>query len=923
MGGVVGYEAVSGVFYADNERSYVINVISEINDYVRNKNIMIKRAGGERTINSGRFVKFPDVLLFSDTSQSLILQGWEAKCPDVPIDDPAFVEDARTKARLLKCNSCILWNFQFAQLHVCNDAGEFEIAERWVIDSRIVDRNAISVYEKEWKSFLHLLIDKVNEYVVTGSIRHRSLGDALTDSVMPTIINQNKEILATTLKTEAAKDVRIAVDIESWWATVKNEYSHDENDPFLAYSKNILVNWLSKFMFANIIQTQYDAARTVADITEGCSIQQALDDFDYITENCDYFNVFAKPHHSEILPDETWNDLVSFNSLLQECDLFHLEPKYSHRILEDSISVTKRQIAGQYPTPEPLAQLMSEIAIRSAYENTWDCCCGTGTIGCSAWKRKVQMFSGVESNAEKIAYQTTWMSDIHDFPLQVATQSFSALSLSNSPLLIFRRNVFDMEPGVELNVVNPETGNREEVSLPLFGSIISNLPFVDFNTTDISWYNSVKERTKQELFQSHGITFSDRNDLYCYIALHLKKFLKDDGVICILTSNSWLCTESGDGFMSALKATFNIDGLYVNGKYRWFKNADVMNVLLVLTKQTESDNAFVNLGVINASIDDLANEEIRGAISRSVISHSKQASKYLHEEHISWEDVRNLKSQGLSYYAICQGASFMLDISEKFVKAEKLFDIARGTKSGQDSFFYSDDPDFVDSEFRMELLKNLRNVNTFLLEPSGYAFVCDKSEEYLQENGYAKTLAHIEKVSDVNDSCKSHSPYWYTLPESAPLSFATSMNTGGRLFFAGAPKRSRFIANQRVLCFKSKDRFLDEDLCLALLNSTLGMFLIEASAAPMALGALDTRAATFREMYVLNPSLVDKKSRELILKAFEPLKSRSINDALVELTLQDRKEFDDAVLAVYGLAGYSETIRNTLKRMLETRLYRS
>ena len=203
--GIIDYEQISGIEFQDNERSYVIQLISEINRYVENRQIAIKRAGGERTINGGHFVKFPDVLLFSDKHQSVILQGWEAKCPDVKIDDPAFVEDARNKARLLNCNSTVLWNFRHAQLHVCGDDGRFEIREQWTISDNIVDRESVSLYENEWKEFLHILIDKISEYIATGSIKHRSLGDVLTGNVMPMMINQNKGALAEYFKLYAAQ----------------------------------------------------------------------------------------------------------------------------------------------------------------------------------------------------------------------------------------------------------------------------------------------------------------------------------------------------------------------------------------------------------------------------------------------------------------------------------------------------------------------------------------------------------------------------------------------------------------------------------------------------------------------------------------------------------------------------------------------
>ena len=914
--------SLSDVSLSDNERSYVIQVISEINTYLSVKSISSKRAGGERTINGGSFVKFPDVLLFSDSSQSIILQGWEAKCPDVPIDDPSFVEDARKKARMLRCNSCVLWNFQYAQLHVCNDAGEFSIAKRWTIDPRIRDRKSINLYEREWKDFLHRLINEINEYVVTGEIKHQSLGDTLTSSVMPSLINKNKLHLASYLKKEAAKDVRIDAAINTWWETVKNEYSHDEIDPYPAYSKNILVNWLNKLIFANLIQTQFDAARVVTNITEGCKVQEALDYFDFITSKCDYYNVFSRINYAELMPEETWKDLVSFNQLLLECNISHLESEYSHKILEDSISVTKRQIAGQYPTPEPLSNLMSEIAIRNAYGNAWDCCCGTGTIGCSIWNRKVQMLKDIETRPQDIAYETTWMSDIHDFPLQVATQSFSSLSPSKKPLLVFCENVFNIQAKRELKVINPSSGNLMNVKIPKFDAIVSNLPFVDFNTSEISWYDKAKEKTNKRYCDNFGFSLSDRNDLYCYIALYLDCLLSASGYACLLTSNSWLCTEAGEDFMKALRLTFDVDGIYVNGKYRWFANADVMNVLLVLTKKGNGRSDGAYFGVIEASIDDLTKDDIRTAISRSVITHENKIEPLFHEEFHTWEKLQNLKNLGLSYYAICQGASIVADMASSLVHAKKLFDIARGTKSGQDDFFYSNNPEFVDPEFRVDLLKNLRDVDSFVLKPNGYAFFCDKSESYLTENGFEKTLDHIRSISKINNSCRGHRPYWYTLPESTPLSFTTSMNTGGRLFFAGVPRGAKFVANQRGLCFKSKNKDLDEELCLALLNSTLGMLLIEASAAPMALGALDTSASTFKQMCVLNPELLTKKNRSAILNAFEPLKQRKVNDALIELEMEDRKFFDYVVLKCFGLEKYHNAIHQTLKRMLETRLSR-
>lgn len=909
-----------GIVLVDNERSYVIQLISEINAYLAGGDTVIKRAGGESTINGGSFVKFPDVLLFSDAARSKILQGWEVKCPDVAIDDCEFVEDAHGKADLLGCNSCVLWNFQHAQLHVRGEDGAFEVEASWVIDERIVDRGAVREYEEEWKSFLRKLVDTVNEYVLTGRIKNRPLGDVLSESVMPAVINGNKEILSERLKAEAARNVEVSASIGFWWDSVRGEYAHDERDPFKAYAKSILVSWLNKFMFANLIQNRHDAARQVADIVDGCGADEALDIFRAITSRCDYRNIFTPLEYENMLPDATWEDLVAFNQLLRECKVDGFDSEYSHHVLQECVSEAKRQIAGQYPTPEPLASLMGEIAVRDAYGDSWDCCCGTGTVGCATWARKVQLLKSVVPNPEESAYRTTWMSDIHDFPLQVATQGFASLAPKQLPLLVFRANVFDVRSGVAIDIVDPATGNHEERLIPRFKSIVSNLPFVDFNTREIAWYGSVKSQMREECGREFGIALSDRNDLYCYIALHLANLLDDDGVACLLTSNSWLCTAAGDSFMGALRATFDVDAIYVNGGKRWFDDADVMNALLVLRKRKSGRSESMYMGVLDVGIDELADDGVRGTISRAIISHRGEGRGCIWESAVDAETMTGLKNLGLSYYSMCHGVSFMLELSKSLCRVNSLFEVARGIKSGHDGFFYSQDADFVEPEFRRALLKNFDEVSAFDLKPNWYAFCCDQPVEVLEERGCGKALSLIRSVANPNASCRGHRPFWYTLPESPAFDFATTMNPGGRLFFASASTGSDFVVNQRVICLASKSDGLDKDLCLALLNSTLGMFLVEASAAPMALGALDTRAETFSKMYMLNPSLLNERQRDSVVSAFEPLKGRAVMDALDELREEDRHRFDEVVLDAFGLLEYDQEIRRVLGSMLEARL---
>ena len=84
-----------------NERSWAIDLISHINSRLASVNINIKRASGEYTLSTEGNPLFPDVLLFADESSGRILQGWELKMPDTPIDDAELLSNAKKKASAL------------------------------------------------------------------------------------------------------------------------------------------------------------------------------------------------------------------------------------------------------------------------------------------------------------------------------------------------------------------------------------------------------------------------------------------------------------------------------------------------------------------------------------------------------------------------------------------------------------------------------------------------------------------------------------------------------------------------------------------------------------------------------------------------------------------------------------------------------
>lgn len=176
-----------------NERSWAIDLISKINLIAKNNDLVIKKAGGENTISTGRGnTMFPDVVLYGNVEQSVILQGWELKMPDVPIEDETFIKDAQRKAIALNLNSCLIWNFTYAVLYVREEGNSFKKIKQWNATNHIHTREDVETYRSDWEKQLEEIITEVNGYFVSGQFRNAPLGQIISESTIPNI---NGEIL--------------------------------------------------------------------------------------------------------------------------------------------------------------------------------------------------------------------------------------------------------------------------------------------------------------------------------------------------------------------------------------------------------------------------------------------------------------------------------------------------------------------------------------------------------------------------------------------------------------------------------------------------------------------------------------------------------------------------------------------------------
>lgn len=898
-----------------NERSWAIDLISYINGFVRDKDLTIKRAGGESTISNRGNTMFPDVILYGNREQSIILQGWELKMPDVPIEDSAFIADAQRKARALNLNSCLIWNFTYAVLYIRDEADQFHIIKQWDETSYIRNRQDVQTYRNKWENLLEKIIIEINGYFISGEFHEIQIGDAISKITISSLIQRNKEIVADELRSSAVHDAVQEAYIDNWWNSVHIEYEHDETDKFKAYSKTIILNWAVRILFSHVIKTRQNAAIRIDEITVDTTPEEANAIFADISSKCDFFNVFSSNKYDELLPALTWHDLVELSLFLRENGVEKLDQLTLQSILENSVNSLKRQVNGQFATPPELAYLLARITIRDWGDRVLDCCCGTGTIAKAAYIIKKQKV-GVKS-----ALESVWACDKNKYPLQAANISMADSDTINLVSRVFQHNALSLSADEEIQFTDPQTGSLVSYKLPLFGAITSNLPFVPFEIIpdeDSALLSSVP----------HYELLDGRSDLYCYISLAASRILKPNGMLGIITSNSWLGTKAGSAFIAALSEEYLLRQVHLSGCGRWFNNAKIVTTVLILQKRPTTTPEETRFYLWQKTLKELEdNKELETALINSALLEQEVDRSVVRVSSYSKEKLTELINMNISYNALFHKTDWLLSIKEKLIPIDKVFTVIRGSRRGWDPMFFPPEGTHrIEKCYLKRVLKNAKKVNRLIASANADAFCCSDSIMSLREKNAVGTIEWIERFQGQSNEVgkplpevlKKSNMYWYEMKDSEIADIVTSENPNQRLFFALLDKPT-FI-NQRLIGLTRKDSFPDVELNHALLNSMLTMFYIEASGFGRGLGVLDIRKESIKKGYMLNPALINNEQRGLIISAFSELKTRDVKKTSVELFEMDRVRFEHVVLQSFGIDHLFEDIRQSLLSMQKTRL---
>lgn len=886
-----------------NERSWAIDLVSHINSNLLSTST-IKRASGEYTLSTDENPLFPDILLYADESSGRVLQGWELKMPDTPINNTELLSNAEKKARTLGLNSFVVWNVTEAVLYILNDSTNiFEPYEEPLFSNpSIKTREDVSNRPDLWKSGTNEILEKLNRFFDGGKIFGVSPEIMFSDSGIVELLFSCQVEVKRFIEEKIQTDSEVDAKIKLWWRHVELGYP-GEKSPTGPLAYHILLRWFNRFIFSNILKAYTDSVKKLENVKQSTTVEEALELFSDVSKKSDFRNVFERSDFDHLIPDFVWSTFISFNDFLQEFEFAKIDQAVLQNILQSAILTTIKKTAGLYITPEHLAHLLVLLTLTDKSSMAIDPFCGTGTI--------INAILSVKSDYNipgRDAIRSTWGSDKFAFPIQIATLAVSTPENMNETLRIFTHDAFELGVGEKIKFIDPSTGNDSDIEIPLFSAIISNLPFVQFE--DLNKLNPLAYEKIKRFYSKYDIPKPDRlsgkSDLYAYIPFLIYDILDDNGYLGVIISNSWLSPGWGLKFRNLLKRFYSIKYVVTSANGRWFSNTDVVTNLLICQKKDSSDNDKFSFISILKDLNSCDADDIDG-IATDIITQSNSSNITVNI--IAKKNIDVLDELAIGWTSCFSNIDWFLSHKNKFKPVKGYSLVARGKRRGWNAMFYPSQSDCatIEREFIKPVIKTLRGITSLMIAPSDSAFCCSFSLKQLELFGKTGALNWIDKFKNgrnkkgkpLIETLRRAKLFWYQMDATTLADFVLSMNPDTRLFIAKTLEPT--FVDQRSIRMTVNDD-IDCELFHALLNSTFSMYFIEALGFGRGLGVLDIDATKIKNgLYIPDINLISDEDSAKIINAFEKIKVRGVLTVSEEMKCHDRLELDNRIANAIGL----------------------
>jgi type I restriction-modification system DNA methylase subunit len=707
------------------------------------------------------------------------------------------------------------------------------------------------------------------------------------------------------LNQQLREDLKFKDEYVRWLKSQFFEYSPEMNERIAEQLAYMLMNRLT---FYKTLETQISTIPKLTKIETEDPKEFSLmlrNYFDKVYKEVDYEAIF-EPH--PILDNIPFSKKLAYalNEFIEELGTYNLAKIRSDvlgRVYEELIPKDERHRLGQYYTPPPIVELITEMCIKSPNDKVLDPACGSGGFLVKAYhklkdlKRKENPFVDENRLHEEILSQLYGV-DINPFP---ATLSSINLAIRNLKV-----------PSRHINIVvsdffkvKPSTGIIPQVDV-----VVTNPPYT--RQEEMEYKEQIREEALTYLDGSK-IQLDARAGIYAYFFIHSAKFLKEHGMMGQITSDTWLDVGYGEDLKNFFLDHFKIHAI-IWYDVRAFEKALVGTCITILEKEDESkeerENNLVKFVRIKKA---MPTEEIVRRIETAkenyedeYIGITVKKQKELEPEE-KWG--RFLRAPTI-YYKILH--------HPKVTKLGKIAHIRRGITSGANEFFYLDREKIkswsIEEDYLRPIVISPREMK-IEINPSDidyWVLFVHKPKEELSGTNVLKYIQWGEEVETRikggtrggsvikgfhNLSTVKSRKLWYDVGIREPAPILRSRRIWERcVYFLN---KAYALANDSLYEIHPFDRN-NVKVLAGILNSSIIAFISELEGRFYGGGVLELEIYETKNMTVIDPNKLSPTEKQKIKEAFSRV-CEAQNRSDEKLEEEARKELDNAVFDVLGL----------------------
>jgi len=937
-------------------------------------------ASSESSIKVSGKVRHPDLVIWVNLRARQAFANFEFKTPSIAADDPDLFKNALENARGLNTQYFLTFNLCAAYLWKTPHPGqEISVSQHrkiWRPDCQISSeddfQNAnVQAHIKE--KLREMILDLVQLYK-DGSLFKQQ----------PDIFFVNKITHAAQQLFPHLKDILSEKFSErefrnklNQWATEQGIVNFGDEASFEILARQMAYRLLGKILFYQTLR-RYQTSLPPIDIGQTRDFTKRLQQYFSEALGIDYQAVFIQDIPDQIpLPKQTHPILLNLIADLQEYDFSSLPQEIVGSIFEKMIPPEERHRLGQYFTPENLVDLILAFTIRGANDYVLDPACGSGTFLIRAYDR----FKAFGKREHKELLTRIWGVDIAPFPAELATINLFRQNLSdyaNFPRVVVK-DFFTVRAGQEFEFPPPKpTGDRNaklKEKIPDFDAAFGNFPFIRQELIEKAkpGNKAALERVigedwraeYPELFKKgQSLNLSGQADIYAYLFFHTARFLKPDGRMGFITSNSWLDVAYGFELQKFFLKKFKLVAVLESRCEPWFEEAAVNTIVTVLERCDDKEsraNNQVKFVKIKKPLKDLIPWDMQtewdqrwAGLNRIVntVELADQKAKPLASNIKCYEDdnfrIRLLSQKDLlseleqtgetvKWGKYLRAPDVYFEILEKcqdkLVPLKEIADVRRGFTTGINEFFYLDDEKIkqwkIEKEFLVPIFKSPTEFEEISVDPRKLelkAFFCKRSKSELQKSGMLGALGYIkwaEKQKNKDGIFYPDIPsvlgrkYWYSIDiVDDEIVWPSTQREKLRNFY----NKNRCMIDKVMYGISPKDGH--SKTLLALLNSSLIFLWVEVNPSLLlAPGGIFTTVDDVAKMlvpFIKNSSKFDS----YISKPLDSLINKKIKSIFEEIKMEDRRELDSLVLDALGLdpREYLDRIYEGLCKLVRERI---